>query len=105
MLNPNLKHLRIFVEIARRSSFRNAANALHLSEPAASQAISQLESLLDVKLFDRTTRIVRVSEAGAIFLNDAVRLLESMDHSISALRDFAKSGRGRVTIEIGRAHV
>ena len=98
MLNPNLKHLRIFVEIARRGSFRNAANALHLSEPAASQAISQLESLLDVKLFDRTTRIVRVSEAGAIFLNDAVRLLESMDHSISALRDFAKSGRGRVTI-------
>ena len=98
MLNPNLKHLRIFVEIARRGSFRNAANAMHLSEPATSQAISQLETLLGVKLLDRTTRIVRISEAGLIFLEDAVRLLESMDHSIAALQDFAKSGRGRVTI-------
>jgi len=78
MLNPNLKHLRIFEEIARRGSFRNAANAMHLSEPATSQAISQLETLLGVKLLDRTTRIVRISEAGLIFLEDAVRLLESM---------------------------
>ena len=79
MLNPNLKHLRIFVEIARRGSFRNAANAMHLSEPATSQAITQLETLLGVKLLDRTTRIVRISEAGSIFLEDAVRLLETMD--------------------------
>ena len=98
MLNPNLKHLRIFVEIARRGSFRNAANAMHLSEPATSQAITQLETLLGVKLLDRTTRIVRISEAGSIFLEDAVRLLETMDYSIASLKDFAKSGRGRVTI-------
>lgn len=98
MLNPNLKHLRIFVEIARRGSFRNAANAMHLSEPATSQAITQLETLLGVKLLDRTTRIVRISEAGSIFLEDAVRLLEKMDYSIASLKDFAKSGRGRVTI-------
>jgi DNA-binding transcriptional LysR family regulator len=98
MLNPNLKHLRIFVEIARRGSFRNAANAMHLSEPATSQAITQLETLLGVKLLDRTTRIVRISEAGSIFLEDAVRLLETMDYSIASLKDFAKSGRGRDTI-------
>lgn len=86
------------MEIARRGSFRNAANAMHLSEPATSQAISQLETLLDVKLFDRTTRIVRITEAGLLFLEDAVRLIETMDYSIAALKDFAKSGRGRVTI-------
>ena len=98
MINPNLKHLRIFVEIARRGSFRNAANALHLSEPATSQAVSQLESLLGVKLLDRTTRTVRISEAGLAFLADAERLLQGLDDAIAALREFASSGRGRVSI-------
>jgi DNA-binding transcriptional LysR family regulator len=98
MLNPNLKHLRIFIEIARRASFRRAANALHLSEPATSQAIAQLESLLDVKLFDRTTRSVRLTEAGSVFLIDAERLLEGLDQSVAALREFATTGRGRVTL-------
>jgi DNA-binding transcriptional LysR family regulator len=98
VINPNLKHLRIFVEIARRGSFRNAALALHSSEPAASQAIAQLESLLAVRLLDRTTRSVRVTEAGAAFLVDAERLIEGMDHSISTLREFATSGRGRVSL-------
>ncbi len=98
MINPNIKHLRIFVEIARRGSFRNAANALHLSEPATSQAVTQLESLIGVKLLDRTTRIVRISEAGSAFLADAERLLDGLDYSIAALKEFASSGRGRVSI-------
>lgn len=63
-----------------------------------SQAISQLESLLAVKLLDRTTRSVRISEVGAAFLIDAERLVEGMDQSIKALRELAASGRGRVSI-------
>jgi DNA-binding transcriptional LysR family regulator len=98
MLNPNLKHLRIFIEIARRASFRRAANALFLSEPATSQAIAQLESLLEVKLFERTTRSVRLTEAGSVFLIDAERLLEGLDQSVAALSEFATTGRGRVTL-------
>lgn len=98
VINPNLKHLRVFVEIARRGSFRNAAAALHMSEPAASQAIAQLESMLAVKLLDRTTRTVRLTEPGAAFLVDAERLLDGMDHSIATLREFATTGRGRVTL-------
>jgi DNA-binding transcriptional LysR family regulator len=98
VINPNLKHLRIFVEIARRGSFRNAAATLHISEPATSQAMAHLESMLAVKLLDRTTRSVRVTEAGAAFLRDAERLLEGMDRSIAMLREFAITGRGRVTL-------
>lgn len=98
MINPNLKHLRVFVEIARRGSFRNAAAALHLSDPATSQGITQLESLLAVRLFDRTTRSVRLTEAGAAFLVDAERLLEGMDHAVATLREFATTGRGRVSL-------
>ena len=98
MINPNLKHLRVFVEIARRGSFRNAATALHLSDPATSQGITQLESLLAVKLLDRTTRSVRLTEAGAAFLVDAERLLDGMDHAVATLREFATTGRGRVSL-------
>jgi DNA-binding transcriptional LysR family regulator len=98
LINPNFKHLRVFIEIARRGSFRNAANAMYISEPAASQAISQLEALLAVKLLDRTTRSVRISDAGAAFLVDAERLVEGMDQSIAALRELAATGRGRVSI-------
>jgi DNA-binding transcriptional LysR family regulator len=98
MFNPNLRHMRIFVEIARRGSFRNAAAALHLSEPATSQAMTQLESLLGVKLLDRTTRSVRVTQEGAAFLADAERLLEGIDRSIATLREFATTGRGHVTL-------
>ena len=98
LINPNLKHLRIFVEIARRGSFRSASETLHLSEPATSQAMGQLESLLSVKLLDRTTRSVRLTEAGAAFLVDAERILDSLDHSVAMLREFASTGRGRVTL-------
>ena len=98
MINPNFKHLRVFIEIARRGSFRNAANALHLSEPATSQAITQLESLIKVKLLDRTTRSVRLTEAGLTFLLDAEKMLDGMDRAIVGLRDFAASGRERVSL-------
>jgi len=98
VINPNLKHLRIFVEIARRGSFRNAALAMHLSEPATSQAINQLETILAVKLLERTTRSMRLTEAGASFLPDAERLLQGMDHAIATLRQFATTGRGRVSV-------
>lgn len=98
LINPNLKHLRIFVEIARRGSFRSASETLHLSEPATSQAMGQLESLLSVKLLDRTTRSVRLTDAGAAFLVDAERILDNLDHSVAMLREFASTGRGRVTL-------
>lgn len=98
LINPNIKHLRIFVEIARRGSFRSASQTLHLSEPATSQAMGQLESLLSVKLLERTTRSVRLTEAGTEFLADAERILDSLDHSVAMLREFASSGRGRVTL-------
>lgn len=97
-INPNLKHLRIFVEIARRGSFRSAAQTLHLSEPATSQAMTQLEGLLGVKLLDRTTRVVRATEAGTLFLTDAERMLEGLDRSVVSVRDFAATGRGTVTL-------
>ncbi len=98
MINPNLKHLRIFVAVGRSGSFRASAQSLHISQPAASHAVSQIESLLSVRLMERTTRSVKLTDAGMAFLADAERMIEGLDRSVSAVREFATSGRGRVSV-------
>lgn len=98
MTNLNLKHLRIFVAVGRSGSFRASAQSLHISQPAASHAVSQIESLLSVRLIERTTRSVKLTDAGMAFLTDAERLIEGLDRSVSAAREFAASGRGRVAV-------
>ena len=98
LINLNLKHLRIFVAVGRSGSFRASAQALHISQPAASHAVSQIESLISVPLLERTTRSVRLTSAGAYFLAEAERLVEGLDRSVAAVREFASSGQGRVSL-------
>ncbi len=66
MAKPSLADLRAFVTVGELQSFAAAAKALHLSQPALSRRIAHLESLLGVRLFDRTTRSVELTcSAGA----------------------------------------
>ena len=58
MLKPSLPDLRAFVTVGNLQSFAAAAKALHLSQPALSRRISNLERMMGVRLFDRTTRNV-----------------------------------------------
>ena len=65
----------VFVAVAEAESFAGAARRLHMSPPAVTRAIASLEQSLGIKLFNRTTRIVRTTEAGARYLEDARRIL------------------------------
>src|SRR5437763_15752121 len=62
-MNVSLRQLRAFAAIGQLGSFTRAADALHATQPALSAQISELESVLGVRLFDRSTRSVRITQA------------------------------------------
>ena len=97
-MNVTLRHLRAAVGIARCGSFRSAADSLHVSQPALSQTISELESELGVTLFDRTSRSVRQTELGRNFVLGAQSVLVAFDRLIQETGDVVQSRRGRVVV-------
>ncbi|MEM7419167.1 MAG: LysR family transcriptional regulator [Pseudomonadota bacterium] len=72
--------MRVFVTVEAHNSFVLAAEALTISAPAATRAVSWLEQSLNTKLFHRTTRRIRLTEAGGQYLTHAKRILEDIDH-------------------------
>lgn len=71
-----LRHLTCFLAVAEHRSFTRAATALHVSQPALSQQIRQLEELLGVLLFDRSGRQIRLTDSGEVWLTYARRVLQ-----------------------------
>lgn len=62
-----LEAMRVFIEVAECKSFVAASRKLDLSAPAVTRSIAQLEHALDVRLFNRTTRHVRLTDSGGVF--------------------------------------
>lgn len=97
-MHVTLRHLRAAVAVAQHGSFRRAADTLHVSQPALSLAVHELESALGVSLFDRTSRSVVSTELGRFFVQGATRLLADFDHLIQETGDAARSRRGKVVV-------
>jgi DNA-binding transcriptional LysR family regulator len=99
----------VFVEVAERRSFAAAARRLGRSPTAVTRAIGELEARLGVRLLNRTTRAVGVTEAGERFLAGARRVLADLDEIERAAAGEGTAPRGelRVTAPIlfGRLHV
>lgn len=96
--NVSLRHLRAAVGVATHKSFRRAAESVHLSSPALSLAISELEASLGVTLFDRTSRSVTLTDVGGSFIQGATRVLADFDQLVQEVSDIAQSRRGRVVV-------
>lgn len=94
----DLADLRAFVAVADLSSFRAAAEAIHLSQPALSRRIEKLERALGVRLFDRTTRAVMLTTIGRDFVRKARTLLDNLDESLISIRGVGATTRDEVTI-------
>jgi DNA-binding transcriptional LysR family regulator len=90
---PELRHLRYFVAVAEELNFSRAATRLHMAQPPLSVAIRQLERELGTDLFVRTTREVRLTEAGRLFLEGARRTLAEADRAVA---DARRAGAGEV---------
>ena len=71
----NTFQLSCFLEVAEYLNFARAAQSLHVTHPAVSQQIQSLEKELNIKLFNRTTRSVKLTEQGIAFLPDAQQIV------------------------------
>lgn len=98
MINPSLRHILTFVCLAETQSFRRAAERLHLSQPAVSAHIRDLEREFGVPLVHRTTRQVSLTAEGLAFAARARRALDELDMASQDLRDVAAVHRGRVVV-------
>jgi DNA-binding transcriptional LysR family regulator len=93
-----LRHLRYFIAVAEELSLRRAAHRLHVSQPALSQQISDLEDELAIKLFTRNSRGVELTEAGRAYLKGVRRVLAAAKQAAEQAQEAAKGERGRLLI-------
>ena len=93
-----LEQLRIFVKVAETLNMRQAAEKLHLTQPAVSAAIAALEERHNTRLFDRVGRGLELNEAGRAFLPEASAVLARAGQALQVLDDLAGLVRGELRI-------
>lgn len=96
-----LRHLRYAVAVAEEGSFTRAAARLHVVQQALSQQIADLEHELGMRLFNRTPRGVVATEAGAVFIQEAIGTLARVERTVDRLRHHAPSSAP--TLRVGAA--
>lgn len=92
-----IKHLIIFKEVARVKSMSKAAENLYISQPSISQKIQEIENYYNVKLFQRYSKSLGISQEGQLFLEHANKVLEEID----ALDRTFFNNKDNITIRIG----
>lgn len=93
-----LEQLRIFIAVAERQHVTRAAEALHITQSAASNAIAALEAQYGVPLFHRIGRRIELTEAGAMFLDEARAVLGRASAAELALADYGALKRGTLRV-------
>jgi DNA-binding transcriptional LysR family regulator len=101
--------MRVFVAVCEAESLAGAGRALRLSPPVVTRTIRALEERLGARLLLRTTRSLRVTEAGAAFLSDCKRILSEVEEAEASVAGAHGEPRGRVSLTapvlFGRMHV
>jgi len=97
-MQPTMRQLEAFLAVARAGSFRRAAERVHLSQPALSQHVGELERGLGARLFERRGRVVTLTEAGRILEDHALRVLATLAGAQEAITDLTGGGRGSLVI-------
>jgi len=93
-----LRHLRYFQAVAEERHFGRAAERLHMAQPPLSQQIRQLEDELGVRLLDRNTRRVELTDAGSAYLERVRAILVEVDQAGEEARRVAAGLQGRLVV-------
>jgi DNA-binding transcriptional LysR family regulator len=93
-----LNSMAIFVAVAEQEGFAGAARLLNISPPAVTRAVAALEEHLGVKLFNRTTRFVRLTEAGQRYFEDAKRIIAAADEADEAATGINAEPKGHLVV-------
>lgn len=89
-MNISLRQLKAFLGVAESANFTKTAQHLHLSQAGLSATIRELESQLNTRLFERTTRAVVLTEAGRVFLPTAALIARELSEAALRLRDMER---------------
>lgn len=90
--------MRVFAKVAENGSFAEAARQLHMSPPAVTRAVGALEQLMGVRLFVRTTRSVKMTEAGMRYFDDCRRILSDIAEAEAAAASSYARPAGTLTV-------
>ena len=97
-MNITLRQLRALASLARAGSFTRAAESLHITQSALSGLIKELETQMGVRLVDRSTRRIALSEVGREFHAVAVQILSDLDHAVENVDNLKRLQRGIVRV-------
>ena len=90
--------MTVYIAVAEEQGFAAAARRLNMSPPAVTRAISSLENTLGIKLLNRTTRYVRVTEAGARYLDDSRKIVSAVEQANEAAIGINAEPKGHLSV-------
>jgi DNA-binding transcriptional LysR family regulator len=103
MATDRLGSILAFVRVAELGSFAGAGKALGISASAVSKSVARLEHRLELRLFQRTTRALSLTEEGRLFFERCYRILEELDDAERAMRERAAIPTGILKVELPTA--
>lgn len=93
-----LRHLAVLTAITDHASFQKAAYSLHMTQPAVSRCVKDLETLIGFKLFDRSSKGTTTTNPGEVFIRHARTILAQIRHAGNELNDLANARSGVLAV-------
>jgi DNA-binding transcriptional LysR family regulator len=98
LMNPTLRQMRAFVALAKTGNFTLAAQSLHVTQSALSGLIKELEQTLGIRVVDRSTRRIALTDMGSELYPLLSQMIDDLDRALANIADHTQLRRGRVRI-------